>query len=127
MNITTYLNEALETNHLGQRFNDRIMDMPNHAIPSKIKRQILKRYKKVKSTDYKEDTAVRLTELQINKDSNMYLNIQGREYYRINDFMGKDSTGDEIWVIIRGNKIISIMLRKSIQPLEKLRVDKIIK
>lgn len=127
MSLSKHLNEALESNHLLERFSDRITKMSSKAIPSKIKRQIIKKYKKTKELSYKVDTAVRIAVLGINKEAAEFLDVSGRHYYRINDFMGKDSTGDEIWCIIRSNKIISIMLRKSIQPLVKLRVDKILK
>lgn len=125
--VSKFLNEALVSNHLLERFKNRITKMPNSAIKNNIKRQIVNKYVKVKSKTYYVDTAVRIAVLDINKDSEMYIDINGRGYYRINDFMGKDSTGDEIWCIIRGNNIISIMLRKSIQPLSKLRVTDIIK
>ncbi len=132
LDITQYLNESLneasEAPHLIERFNGRIKSMPNDAIPNKIKRQILKNLNKVKDFNFDpyKSYGVRLADLQINKDSKMYYEIGGREYYRIDDFLGKDSTGDEIWVIIRQNRIGTIMLRKSIQPIEKLRVDRVL-
>lgn len=127
MSLSKHLNEALETSHISDRFKTRIMAMPSNAIKNKIKRQILKKYNTVKSNTYDVDTAVRIASLDIHKDSELYKNVNGRGYYSIIDFLGKDSTGDEIWCIIRNNKIISIMLRKSIQPTDKLRVEKIIK
>lgn len=131
--ITTYLTESIVveadvTQHLIDRFNGRITSIPSDAIQNKIKRQIMKNLKKVK--DFKFDPyksyGIRLAELQINKDSKMFYEIGGREYYRIDDFLGKDSTGDEIWVVVRNNKIGTIMLRKSIQPIAKLRVDSVL-
>ena len=128
MDIVNFLFESIESEHLTQRFEGRINQMPSNAIPNKIKRQIFKNLKRVENIDFgNKSYGIRLAELQINPNSEMFLDIKGRKYYRINDFLGKDSTGNEIWVIIRRNKIGTIMLRKDIQPLEKLRVDKVIK
>jgi hypothetical protein len=70
--------------------------------------------------------AIKLADLEINRDSNMYTRVGNREYYTIHDFLGRDSTGNEIWTIIRNNKAITVMLRKDIQPIEKLRVDYVV-
>lgn len=132
MDISQYLeksiNEAKEKRHLVERFNTRITNMPSDAIPNKIKRQILKNLKKVRDFNFDpyKSYGIRLVELQINKDSKMYHEVDGRGYYSIDDFLGKDSTGNEIWVVVRNNEIGTIMLRKDIQPIEKLRVDKVL-
>jgi hypothetical protein len=43
------------------------------------------------------------------------------------DFYGRASNGDDVWAIIRRNKVVTLMLRRSAQPAtpDALRVDRV--
>ena len=123
------ITEVVESNHIIDRLKSRV-DALSFAEISNLKKEYLSKYLDiVKSLEYdpKYSFAIKIIDLEINQESNFYVNINGREYYRINDFLGKDSTGNQIWVIIRNNKLMTTMLRKNIQPTDNLRVDYILK
>lgn len=124
-----FLNETTSSEHLFDRLKGRINKLSENEVSSEEK-GYLETYLNIllkMDFDKRKSFAVKVLDLNINEESDMYYNIKGRSYYRINDFMGKDSTGNEIWVVIRNNRAITIMLRKDIQPVEKLRVDFIAK
>ena len=56
-----------------------------------------------------------LGQTPINPKSKYYYNVAGRGYYRVHDEYIQDSTGDQFWVIVRGNVAYTFMLRKAIQ------------
>lgn len=119
------INEAKESYHLTGRLKGRIDALSENEISTEQKSFFEKYLEIVNRLNYdpRYSFAIRLMELVINPESELYLNIRGREYYRINDFLGKDSTGNEIWAIVRNNTITTAMLRKDIQPPENLRCD----
>jgi len=62
--------------------------------------------------------AVRVGKFRPNPDSELYVSVgrDGRGYYQImDDAVLTDSTGDEIWAVVRDNKVTTVMLRKTIQ------------
>ena len=50
--------------------------------------------------DTKKSYGIKLCDFEVSKESKLYHNVKGREYVRIADFMGNDSTGNEIWVVV---------------------------
>ena len=114
--------------HLTERFENRINRMPVDAMSSKVKEEIADNLSKVilSELDSSKSYGFKLCDLDVNEKSDLCISIKGRKYIRINDFMGRDSTGNQIWAIVRDNQIKTIMLRKAIQPLAKLNVTDII-
>lgn len=122
------IKEYNETTHLFDRLTDRINKLSvDEVLPSEL-RHLTTYLKILRRLDFnpKYSYALRLMQLDINPESKLYLRIGDREYYRIDDFLGHDSTGNEIWLIVRDNEARTIMLRKDIQPESKLRVDYIV-
>ncbi|BBI90584.1 hypothetical protein HYO65_gp192 [Tenacibaculum phage PTm1] len=117
------------SNHLLDRLKERLNEFSEIDIQNKLRNQFFKNIKLVSNHHFENyiDYAVKLGEFEPNKNSKYYYEIDGRDYYRLNDFFGKDSTGNEIWVIVRRNRLITVMLRKTIQPYSKMRCDKIIR
>lgn len=122
------ITEATETNHLFGRLKGRIDTLSDAEITNSKKRFLDKYLDIVKRLNYNpsDSFAIKVIDLEINPESKLYINVRGREYYRINDFLGRDSTGNQIWIIIRNNKLTTAMLRKDIQPVSKLRVDYVV-
>jgi len=122
------INETTVSYHLFDRLKDRLSKLTNFEISDTARMYLDKYLEIITRLNFKLDSsfAIKLADLDINEKSRMYLNINGREYYRINDFLGYDSTGNEIWAIIRNNNIITVMLRKDIQPLAKLGVEYVV-
>tara|TARA_R110000772_G_scaffold191402_1_gene302372 strand:- start:108 stop:575 length:468 start_codon:yes stop_codon:yes gene_type:complete len=123
------MSEFYYTDHLFDRLKDRVSELSSTEISDQAKNLLDRYLNTLTNLDFKEDEsfAIKLLSISPNKNSPLYVNIGGRPYYRINDFMGVDSTGNEIWVTIRNNKATTIMLRKSIQPTYNLNVDHVIK
>lgn len=125
------LSEALDTQHLADRLVGRLNKMSDQDMPLKTRQRILGNLDLVKQQNFpmNKSFAILLGSFKINPESELYININGREYYRIIDLFGKDSTGDQIWAVVRNNTIVTLMLRKRIQSespefvQEKVRVD----
>ncbi len=118
--------ESEETKHSLDRLAGRINKLDSI---SSFDKEILSDYLDIIRTlnfNKRKSFAIKLLDLKIDEKSEQYVNIKGREYYKILDFLGKNSTGNEIWAIIRNNSITTIMLRKDIQPKEKLKVDYVV-
>ncbi len=125
MNVGKYLNEALKSSHIKDRLVSRIKKFNDVDISNK--KEILDNIEKVFNHKFdKKDYAIRVGVIDINIKSKYYYTKGDKKYYRIFDFLGKDSTGNEIWLIVRSNRLITVMLRKDIQPYSKMRVDNII-
>ena len=123
------LTEMSDSYHLLKRLNGRLNVLGDDEFSS-YDRSILNRYlESLFRLDFssKYSFAIKLIDLTINPQSDLYYRVGNREYYRIDDFLGRDSTGNEIWLIIRNNKTTTIMLRKDIQPYNNLRVDFVVK
>ena len=114
--------------HLVDRFKSRITDMPIDAIDEATKTEILTNLNKVLEMELEgnQSFGIKLKTIEVDKRCSVRNTVNGRRYMRVNDFLGHDSTGDEIWVIVRENKLQTIMLRKGIQPTAKLNVTNII-
>ena len=123
------LDESAQSEHLFNRLKGRIDMLSDVEITSRSKSHLTRYLDILLKLDFnpRQSFAIKVLDLDVNPDSKLYVNVNGREYYRLNDFMGRDSTGDQIWVIVRNNRAITIMLRKHIQPEYKLGVDTVVK
>jgi hypothetical protein len=122
------ITEVIETAHLFDRLKERLGNLSEIEISS-MDRTHLERYIEIISKmnfSPRHSFAIKLMDLYIDPQSSLYVKVGGREYYTMDDFLGRDSTGNEIWCVIRNNRIITIMLRKSIQPIAKLRTDYVV-
>ena len=119
----------MNTNHYKSRLENRIGQISDNDISKEDKQLLVDNLKKVALKRYCKKTsfAVRLVAFNVAKASKFFVNVCGRSYLRINDFLGNDSTGNEVWAIIRSGRIVTVMFRKDIQPTEKMRVDRVIK
>jgi hypothetical protein len=119
----------MSTKHYNERLEFRIGQISDNDISKEDKTLLVENLKLVAAKRYCKKTsfAVRLVAFNVIKASKFFVNVCGRSYLSINDFLGKDSTGNEVWAIIRGGKIVTVMFRKDIQPTEKMRVDRVIK
>lgn len=132
----TFVKEAEETKHSIDRISERIKETD---IASDDEFKIINNnLQLIRNTDFpiNKSFAILLNRLRVKKDSPYYVLVENREYYRIIDNSGileHDSTGNEVWVIIRENEIKTVMLRKDIQTKDagqncnKLHVDYSIK
>jgi hypothetical protein len=102
--------EAHFTQHIFDRLEDRLDQFYDEEISSDKRREITRLLNNLRLMDFhpNHSFALKVADLEIN------------------DFMGRDSTGNQIWMIIRDNRATTIMLRKDIQPSHKLNVDYII-
>lgn len=120
-----YLKEAQTTWHFEERIVDRLnnLDLPKEDINF-----IYRKLDKLEATDFGNKTsyAIRLIKFKPNPSSSAYYKINGREYYKVIDNRGKDSTGDELWVIIRQNQLKTFFLRKGIQTKDPQRTKRIL-
>lgn len=131
------MNENLTiTEHQLDRIAERFEIFTSNDLKFAVKNHVkhnLRLLGKLK-LDRDQSFGIRLCQFVPNKDSQYYKLVDNvRPYYSIlDDEVIHDSTGDQFWVITRGNKITTFMLRKSVQTnnleynLEKLRVDEII-
>jgi hypothetical protein len=122
--------------HSNDRIKERINVFTDKDIPNNVKSKILSNIDLLDSVNLNpnKDYGVMLGSFKPNKESEHYIDVNGRGYYRImDDTVIHDSTGDQFWVVVRENKATTVMLRKAIQTRdvnhnkEKLRVDVIIK
>ena len=115
-----------DTKHMVERIKTRFDSMSEDDIPMLTRTSIINNLNKLKESKYSVDKsyAVLLGSFNINPKSSFYKNVNGREYYSIIDLFGKDSTGDQIWVIIRSGQIKTFMLRKKIQSDEPKKLKK---
>jgi len=95
------------------------------------RQKLLQNLEKVKAQNFptNKSYAIMLGRFTPNPQSPLYMEYGGQGYYRIMAF-SKDSTGDQIWVVIRNNNTTTLMLRKSGQDPNikgKLDVDVVIK
>lgn len=119
----------MRTDHYLDRLKDRVFDAFKGEV-HKFDRLMIESSIKAIQNDFDvskmKSTAICLHKFKVKRRSPWYVNVNDRRYYRTFDIMGKDSTGDELWLIVRSGKIVTVMMRKGIQPLEKLRVNKIL-
>jgi hypothetical protein len=123
--------------HSIERIGQRIERMGIEDLRDVEKEQIFLNLSKIKELNFPKNQsfAIMLGQFRPNPNSEYFKKMpDGRQYYSVlSDEILSDSTGDQFWVIIRGNKVTTVMLRKSIQTQnlqmnnEKLRVDNSIK
>lgn len=112
------LKEVNASGHFFERVKQRI-----HGLSDDISRgemaNILRNIESLKETEFpKGSFAIRLGNFRPDPESPLYVSVgrDGRGYYRImDDEVLTDSTGDEIWAVVRDNTVTTIMLRKRIQ------------
>lgn len=127
----SFIAEASQSAHFKERKKLRLNSL---KLPSKDIIQINRQLKNLVRTKFDEDKsfAYRIIKFEPDPSSPMYVEVRGVPYYRVVDEKGNDSTGDELWAIIRGNDLKTFFIRKSIQTAdekrakEKLRVDEVI-
>ena len=132
--IQEVIEEAEETRHSTERIWERIRRM---GIAKGLELDnIFLNLQKVKDMVFPKrySFAVMLGQVVPDPSSPYFYEIDGRKYYQVTDSDTlADSTGDQIWAVIRDNVINTIMLRKAIQTKdpehnkEKMRVDYSIK
>ena len=115
--ISKHLEEAKDSKHALERVKNRIQKMSDVDMNPATKARILNNLQTVRMTDFPmgESFIILLGGFKVNPESPLYIKVKNREYYRINDLTNKDSTGDQIWAVIRDNKVVTVMLRKKIQ------------
>ncbi len=154
--IRKLLKEALNEIDFGEHSVDRLIQrfetFNDEDVPPRVKQEVIQNLNLLKQNDLpkKSDYGIYLGGLsqnEINRDSIYYQNYldglktlqhdtgRDRAYYSIgkgDEFFG-DSTGNQFWLIVRGNTAATFMLRKDIQTQNsgdnktKLMVDAIIK
>jgi hypothetical protein len=117
-------NEAEESAHAEDRFEDRFK--LTGIFSTKEMNNI---YNNIKIIEDKKlpahlTFAIKLAQLDVDKNS-VYAIKEGDNYYYSVKVSGdtKPSVGDEVWAIIRGGKVITIMLRKHTQGTSGMDVD----
>lgn len=124
--IKKLLREALDTDHALKRVSNRILKMNNVDIDSDRKDRILTNLELVKEfkfTSY-ESFIIFLGDFKPNPKSTLYVKIDDKGYYKIVDIVtNKDSTGDQIWAIVRNNEIKTVMLKKHTQTKNEKQIE----
>jgi len=126
--------EAEDSIHLLDRVRGRIDSMMDEDLNPQVKQQILMNLDKVLTMDFPPNKSfgILLGEFLPKPSSNLYVEVGGIGYYQIMEF-GVDSTGDQIWVVVRNNRVTTLMLRKRIQSVDlnhlksKLDVDMVVR
>lgn len=119
------------TKHMYDRLEDRV---DNLDIDYNDKEEVYDNIDIVKNKffDRRKSYGIRLAKFNVDKNHKNAIGSGNKYYYRIFDEQGKDSTGDEIWIVIRNNQIKTLFIRKSGQNSSlgriknKLRVDEVI-
>lgn len=115
------LEESSSTTHFKQRLKNRLNSID---LPSKDIIRINSQLKQINRTRFPKDEsfAIRLIRFNPDPNSSAYYEKNGRAYYKVVDERGRDSTGNELWIVIRNNNIVTFMLRKSIQTQNEERM-----
>ena len=109
------LPEAPETPHSKKRLKDRVTKLSSDDISDEKKIEINNNLKKVINFNFnpKKDIAIKLGDLVINPNSEHHKK-KYKGYYSVPNTQDDDvSVGDQVWALIRNNKIHTVMLRKS--------------
>jgi hypothetical protein len=125
------VDEAYPTQHFNERLKSRLDKLelsPDEYAEIMDKVQYIKNKHFTPSLSY----GVLIHRFVVDK-GHKYAHDQGSHvYYRVPDESGVDSTGDELWAVVRTNKLNTFMLKKSgtkntiDQLKEFMRVDKIV-
>mgnify|MGYP003647499333 FL=1 len=135
--ISVLLREALETFHSVERFKNRFGKLNSGDITSKESIRIIKNLESLEKYDFpsNESFGLLLGDFNVNRTNrNRHKDVKvvSGEYYSVKH-NGKVSIGNQIWAIVRGNSIVTIMFRRSSQDgsekylMDSLGVDKIIR
>tara|TARA_R110002126_G_scaffold82497_10_gene202240 strand:- start:10518 stop:11135 length:618 start_codon:yes stop_codon:yes gene_type:complete len=135
--ISVLLREALETFHSVGRFKNRFGKLNSGDITTNESVRIIKNLESLEKYDFPraESFGVLLGEFKvkrINRNRDNDVKVVSGEYYSVKH-NGKVSIGNQIWAIVRGNNIVTIMFRRSSQDgserylMDSLGVDKIIR
>jgi len=111
------------TEHAYNRFEERLKGMcANDDITKEELKIIMENLNFILESDFDKEISygVMLGRFSINSKSDLVTNRRSNEkYYKINTDgkcdVVEDSTGNEFWVIIRNNLLITIFLRKTMQ------------
>lgn len=109
------IQEALATAHMNDRIIERLYDLD---LPQDIINKTNDKLRTIKQTDFPIDKsyAIRLSQFQpilTAETKDIFTKINGRPYYKHKDSQGRTSIGDELWAIVRDNKIVTFLMRKS--------------
>lgn len=125
--------EAFQTQHLKDRISLRIHKLDLESWEANL---IMKQIDKISDTVFEDGKsyAIKIHEFEVDGSNPNAIkdDYQGIEYdiYRIKDEEGKDSSGDEVWVKVKDNNMITLMFVKSYYDKGDLRnffrVDKIL-
>lgn len=136
LQVATYIPEAEFGGHSLDRIKQRL-DALTDDIPAINQEQIRTNLDTIERTNFPKNKsfAIMLGHFRPNPNSEYYYETpDGRGYYQvIGDEVLSDSTGNQFWLVIRGNKVTTFMLRKSIQTKDldrnsiKMRTDYSIK
>jgi hypothetical protein len=115
--------ESEISSHAYKRIKERLKTMSNNNdITSQEAMNIDRNVNNIINYNFNPNKSygIMLGRFNINPDSTLTTTRHKTgSYYEINSFdysdIIKDSTGNEFWGIIRGNKLITVFLRKSIQ------------
>jgi hypothetical protein len=130
------LDEIYFMRHSNDRIKERIKVFSDSDISPNIKNQIFNNIDLLNRIDLNPSKSygIMIGSFNPNSKSPHYVDVNGKGYYQImDDGVIHDSTGDQLWVVVRENKATTVMLRKSIQTRdinhnkEKLMVDEIIR
>ena len=124
--IKKLLREALDTEHALERVGERILKMDDVDINSSKKDKILTNLELVKEFNFPdyESFIIFLGDFKPNPKSPLYVKIDNEGYYKIVDIVtNKDSTGDQIWAIVRNNEIKTVMLKKNTQTKNEKQIE----
>lgn len=142
--IRTLLREGLqeaaydENNHTKERIEERINSMSDEDLSFVVKEKVFDNLNKIENYDFsdKKSLAIELGAFYANPESEFYIEDKnGKGYYKIDDITDprKSSIGNEFWVIIRKNTIMTFFLRQDNQTVDafdnadKLNVDYVFK
>jgi hypothetical protein len=144
--IGVLLREALETHHSIKRFKNRFGKLNNGDITNEEKTRIIKNLESVKNYDFPNDESfsILLGDFNVKRNNkNRHRDVSVVQYYdkvekkNMMYYSVKDrsdiSVGNQIWLIIRQNEIVTIMFRRSSQDgsekhlMDSFKVDKIIR
>lgn len=130
------MDEAFYKDHSLDRIKQRIAVFSDEDISPKEKERIFDNLTLLGDINLnpKKSFGVLIGTLIPNKFSDYFVDVNGRGYYTIiDDKVIKDSTGNQVWAIVRGNDVTTVMLRKEVQTADdeknkfSLDVDDIIK
>lgn len=110
------MHEMVATDHMVDKLSDVIDGMGPKDLSIEMKSRVLGNLNKILNTDFpsENDYGFLLGQFIPNTESEYHVDVNGTSYYKISELF-KDSAGDQIWVIVSGNRIASILLKKSVE------------